>query len=122
VAGRYYGEAGQVIETAVVQPEPAYVFLALARCGAWLLDGSGDNACTGVRASGALLPNGVFLYFDLEMRNPGGYWRAHFSADEQGLFEFHIVLLALCALLGLGCVLGARARPIRPSPAERVRR
>ena len=73
--GSFYGEAGRVIATTVVHPSPSYVFLALARCASWLEEQPHD-ACTGVRPDGEI-PNGVFLYFELTMLNPGGWWRQH---------------------------------------------
>ena len=90
--GRFYGEAGNVITSYVVQPKPSFTFLALARCASWV-NHSDDDSCTGTRPDGSA-PNGVFLYYELMMLNPGDrYWRAHFSADEMGLFEFHIAAL-----------------------------
>jgi len=97
--GRFYGDAGRVIVSHVIHPDPSYVFMALARCRAWL-DHSKTDSCTGSRPDGTI-PNGVFLYFELTMLNPGGYWRAHFSADEFGIFEFHLVLGGGYLLLSL---------------------
>ena len=92
--GRYYGEAMDVVERQFVQPRPSYVFLLLARCSEWAASSANSHdACTGRRPDGEPIPNGVFLYFHLEMTNPGGYWSKHFSADEQGLFEFHTTML-----------------------------
>ena len=93
--GRYYGEAMDVVERQFVQPRPSYVFLLLARCSEWAASSAANShdACTGRRPDGEPIPNGVFLYFHLEMTNPGGYWSKHFSADEQGLFEFHTTML-----------------------------
>ena len=99
--GRFYGEAGEVVRTFVVQHTPEFWFLALARCGEWVEQAYANDTCTGSRPNGELIPNGLFLYFELTMLNPGGYWRAHFSADEQLLFEFHLVLGVLYVLLGL---------------------
>ena len=76
---------------------------ALTRCAAWIGDAYAGDSCTGTRPDGAI-PNGIFLYFELTMLNPGGYWRAHFSADEQGLLQFHIFLGAMYLMLAFAYV------------------
>ena len=103
--GQFYGQAGEVIQSKVVQNYPQYWFLALARCRSWQFASYKNDSCIGVRGDGNAIPNGVFLYYEMSMRNPGGYWRSHFSADEQGLFEFHILMAILCVMLGAvyGC-------------------
>ena len=92
--GTFFGEAKEVIPILnVVQDSPSFWFLALSRCQSWVRGWNGDS-CMGER-TGAEIPNGLFMYYELTMLNPGGYWRKHFSYDEQGLYEIHI---AFCAL------------------------
>lgn len=105
--GNFYGQAGQVIQSNVVQQEPEYWFLALVRCQSWIQGAYQNDTCVGQRSDGRTIPNGVFLYYEMTMKNPGGYWSAHYSADEQGLFELHVILLAHYVLLALLYVIGA---------------
>ena len=74
--GKFYGQASEVILSKVVQNYPQYWFLALARCRSWQFASYKNDSCIGARDDGNEIPNGVFLYFEMSMRNPGGYWRA----------------------------------------------
>ena len=107
--GTFYGEAGRVILSEVSQDEPSYWFLALGRCGTWVSGVYDGDSCMGARAQQDM-PNGVFMYYELVLLNPGGYWRRHFSYDEQGLFEMHIVfcLLFTCVAVWFAALLLAR--------------
>ena len=92
--GTFYGEAGRVIVQEVVQDSPSFWFLALGRCQSWVSGVFNGDSCMGEREQQEM-PNGLFMYYELIMLNPGGYWRKHFSYDEQGLYEMHIVFCAL---------------------------
>ena len=92
--GTFYGEAGQVIVQEVVQDSPSFWFLALGRCQSWVSGIFNGDSCMGEREYQEM-PNGLFMYYELVLLNPGGYWRKHFSYDEQGLYEMHIVFCAL---------------------------
>ena len=107
--GKFYGEAGKVLEIPnVVQDSPSFWFLALSRCQSWVRGWNGDS-CMGER-TGAEMPNGLFMYYELILLNPGGYWRKHFSYDEQGLYEIHIVFCAvnLLFVVWFGSISAAR--------------
>ena len=72
--GTFFGEAKEVIPILnVVQDSPSFWFLALSRCQSWVRGWNGDS-CMGER-TGAEIPNGLFMYYELTMLNPGGYWR-----------------------------------------------
>ena len=94
--GSFYGEAGEVIRQTIVQDSPAFWFLAVGRCRQW--HSSLSDCCMGSRG-GSEIPNGVFMYYELTLKNPGGYWYEEFSADEHGLFQMHIAFGVLFALL-----------------------
>lgn len=70
--GRFYGEAGQVFTEWVLSPTPEFWFLALARCDSWVRGVYDGDACIGERPNGNM-PNGVFMYYELKMLNPGGH-------------------------------------------------
>ena len=103
--GRFYGEAGGVLREEVVQEEPAFWFLAISRC----LDLTATysmtrDSCIGISPSTlGDAPNGVFMYYEVTMLNPGGYWLAQFSADEQGLLEMNIVFTCAYIILCASC-------------------
>lgn len=87
--GSVYGKGQQLLTLNVMHSEPAFWFLALSRCLSWSSENN-DDACTGGLNDGSTSQNGIFMYYELTMMNPGGYWRAHFSAEEHGLYELAI--------------------------------
>jgi len=99
--GRFYGQRHEQYKVNVVQRNPSYWFFAIGRCRRWQY----DDACLGMAQRGvpvmgedgnitsADVPAGVYIQYEIEFLNPGGYWRALFSADEQGLFEINIIFL-----------------------------
>ena len=112
--GAFYGEAGEVIEQDIVQEEPAFWFLALARCQEWVdaLENAtaGADKCMGSRQYGNV-PNGVFMYYELRLYNPecaGGptcsYWTKELSVDEHGLYEMHLFFVSMLGWLLLAQV------------------
>merc|ERR1719487_1313011 len=78
----------------VVQDSPSFWFIALGRCQSWVSGVFQGDSCMGERTSQDM-PNGLFMYYELVLLNPGGYWTKHFSYDEQGLYETHIVFCAV---------------------------
>ena len=98
----------------IVQEEPAFWFLALARCQEWVdaLENAtaGADKCMGSRQYGNV-PNGVFMYYELRLYNPecaGGptcsYWTKELSVDEHGLYEMHLFFVSMLGWLLLAQV------------------
>jgi len=103
-SGQPYGHAARVLEARLLSPRPAFWFLAIARCHAAAAAAAHD-LCFG-DAPAPIAHNaqdGVFMYYRLTMLNPGGYWRRHFSADEQGLYEAHIAFASFFLITSVAC-------------------
>ena len=84
-AGGFYGQAAVTIELEPsVEGEPQFWYIALARCRAWM------------PKSESHVPDGIFMYFDAELTNPG---LDQFSVDEQNLLMVHYVFTALYSAL-----------------------
>jgi len=93
---------GSLINVPIVQESASFWFLAIARCSAWWADSPHSwDACMGVPPRGEAIPDGVFMYFELTLRNPGGFWYAEFSADEHGIVQMHCIFLGLYILLAM---------------------
>ena len=100
--GAFYGEAGEVIEQDIVQEEPAFWFLALARCQEWV--DALENATAGADKcwlAAGNVPNGVFMAYELRLYNPecaGGptcsYWTKELGRRAR-LYEMHLFVLML---------------------------
>ena len=101
-----------VMEANIRSNPPEFWFMTLARCSEFVeqsesyleaLAVSRGSSCferTNLTEASA----GLVAYYSIEATNPGGYFRRHFSADEHGLFELRIALVAFYALFG-GAVL-----------------
>ena len=100
--GRFYGEAGTVLSDRIVQDEPSFWFFSVARCAEWVDGVHEGDSCTGTYPadwSASDIPSGIFLYYELVLLNPGGFWERHFSADEQGLFEVQLLVMAVYGIM-----------------------
>ena len=93
--------------------QPTFYFLAWSRCAESITPPPPPPMPEGCELGSGLVPtpapavhvpqHGTIVYFKWTTTNPGGLFRAHFSADEQGLFELHIGMAG--SLLLISCVL-----------------
>merc|ERR1712054_716035 len=51
---------------------------------------------------------GVYVRYDITLTNPGGYFRKHFSAEEQGIYELCIVFFATYTMVLLWYLKGMK--------------
>ena len=95
-----YGTWNAPVRHPIVLDEPTYIFMAVVLC---------PEAHDAYRAQNRIpedvttrFPHGgIFMYYELEFLNPGGPWRRHFSADEQGLLEAHLAMLIAFGVIAL---------------------